>query len=97
MDQITQPSLLDLPLRAPVFHGSDLEPQDVPRLKKHLENFLNLVQDGKERTLGNIAQALGMSQCSASARWRDLKRMGYSYEKRRDDVITGLYHYRLVK
>ncbi len=87
--------MTDLPLFD--FKGPGLDEQDKVRLTKHLQNFIAYVSDGKEHTLNEIAEALGMSQCSASARFRDVKRMGGRYEKRRDEVRRGLWHYQLTQ
>lgn len=79
-----------------VFRGADLEAQDLPRLTRHLERFIAYVSDGAEHTLTQVASVLGMSACSASARYRDIKRLGYSYTKRRDEKVAGLWHYRVT-
>ncbi len=89
-----QPSLLDLPPREPKFFG-EMEPQDVPRIRKAHKRFMELVSDGAWRTLEDVAKTLGMSQTAASARWRDLKYINRRYEKKRDEKIAGLWHYRL--
>lgn len=76
------------------FHGP-LGPEDVPRLTKHLERFIEYVSDGKEHRLDVTARDLGMMQTSASARWRQIKDFGYDYEKRKE--APGLYMYKVVK
>lgn len=90
-----QPDLLAgvPPLR---FMG-DVAPEDVPRLTRHLLRFIAYVADREEHTLTEIATTLGMSACSASARYRDIKRLGYRYTKRRDEKIAGLWHYKVVE
>lgn len=96
MNQVTQPSLLDLPLRPPTFHG-ELEQSDIPRLTRHLRRFVEYVSDFNEHTLSEVASTLGMSACSASARYRDLKRLGGAYTKRRDENVPGLWHYLVTR
>ena len=74
-----------------------LDPDDIPRLTEHLRKFIAYVSDFQEHTLTEIASQLGMSACSASARWRDVKKLGGLYTKRKDAHTPGLWWYRLTK
>lgn len=82
----------------PKFGGVTIEPEDVPRLKKHLEKVLRIMSDGNWHTLSELANRVGCSQTSASARIRDLKKSwagSHTVEKRRDEKVAGLWWYRV--
>lgn len=105
MAELTQQNLLftdpsfvvsEIPRKARI-HGEGIDATEKIRLTQHLIRFINFVKDGRERTLGEVADALHMMQTSASARWRNIKDLGGAYEKRKDEKIKGLYWYRLTR
>lgn len=79
------------------FGGSTFDPQkDGARLSKQLKSVLALMSDGKWRTLAEIAQAVGCSEASASARLRDFRKTAFGgFKVDRWRVNGGLYRYRL--
>lgn len=80
----------------PKFHGADITPAETKRLTPHLQRFIAYVSDGAEHTLGEVAKKLGMMETAASARYRQIKSFGYTYERRKDDAVPGLWHYRVT-
>jgi len=82
------------------FDGAVYDPQfDDARLDKQLGRVWSVVQDGRWRTLREIAQETHDPEASISAQLRHLRkpRFGaYIIEKRnRGDRARGLYEYRL--
>jgi hypothetical protein len=85
---------LDLTSWAP--KGATAEAIDVPRLGKQLQAVFALMSDGAWHTLAEIAAVTGAPEASASARLRDMRRMGRSVaRRRRGDPKHGLFEYRL--
>lgn len=73
-----QPNLLNL---APRHDGPDLEPSDHVRLSATLKKVVDLMSDGRLRTLREIATVVGCSEAGASARLRDLRKKKFgSYQ-----------------
>lgn len=89
----TQPNMFE----TPKFFGDGIDEQETVRLTAHLICFIDFVKDGREYTLRQVSDALGMLDSSASARWRQVKALGGEYEKRKDEKIRGLKWYRLTK
>ena len=56
---------------------------DGARLGEQLRQVWELMKDGKERTLREIAGQAGAPEASASARLRDLRAMGFDVRRRR--------------
>ncbi len=98
----TQQNLFDYAERERVkFNGPDYDPeQDDIRLTGQIERIFNLMQDGRWRTLGEIADATGDPPASVSAQLRHLRkdRFGaHTVEKRhRGERSDGLWEYRLI-
>jgi biotin operon repressor len=80
------------------FDGETYEPEfDFDRLKGQLQRVFALMQDGKWRSLGHIAQATGGSEAAVSARLRDLRKDKFGgHEVERQRLDGGLYLYRLI-
>lgn len=93
----------DLPLFAQLktipFGGETFNQNlDGARLTGHLQKVYDFMSDGKFRTLRTIADHVGCTEASASARLRDLRKPWagkYQVERKRVKE-TGLYLYRLV-
>lgn len=65
------------------------------RLGRQLRAVLDLMSDGRERTLPEIGQHIQGAQTAISARLRDLRRLGYVVEARRLGH-GGTWVYRLL-
>jgi hypothetical protein len=81
------------------FDGAVYDPQfDDARLDKQLGRVWSVVQDGRWRTLREIAQQTHDPEASISAQLRHLRKPrfgGYIIKKRnRGDRVRGLYEYR---
>ena len=69
---------------------------DQERLGRQLDRVQALMADGQWRTLREIADAVGGSEASVSARLRDLRKARFgAHEVERLRVAGGLYRYRL--
>ena len=83
-------------------HGSDFDPDlDGARLLKQIDRILDLMKDGKWRTLREIANVTGDPEASISAQLRNArKEWGRRVmEKRRRPSVhrsLGLWEYRIV-
>jgi hypothetical protein len=79
------------------FDGDTYEPtEDESRLKTQLRRVFNLMADGQEHTLAEIAEATGGSEASVSARLRDFRKPRFGHwlvDRRR--IGGGLFAYRL--
>lgn len=95
---LEQFSLLDADGRARAFGGSTYNPErDFERLSGLLSKVYDLMSDGVERSLKQIANATGGTEASVSARLRDLRKEQYgSHVVERRHVENGFYLYRLV-
>ena len=93
-----QPSLLDWqPPQPPVFHflGSTFKSErDQKRLSKQLKTVHDVMQDGRKRTLRQLADDAGCPEASASARFRDLVRLSYPMMK--ENLGSGTWTYWMV-
>ena len=80
------------------FDGATFEPsRDAERLTSQLEHVLNLMRDGRWRSLRQIAQSVQGSEASVSARLRDLRKPrfgGFTVERKYEG--NGLYVYRVL-
>lgn len=92
----------DVPYHPPparAFDGHTYEPrQDYARLNGQLHRVAALMNDGRFRTLAEIACAAGGTEASVSARLRDLRKPKYgAHDVKRERISGGLYRYRLVR
>jgi DUF971 family protein len=72
--------------------------RDGIRLHKQHKRVLEVMEDGKEHTLAELALRTRDPEASVSARLRDLRKARFgSYDIQRRYVERGLYAYRLVK
>lgn len=80
------------------FDGSTYSHErDGQRLMTQLERVLAFMQDGSWHTLREIAEKVGGSEASVSARCRDLRKPkwgGHTVERRH--IKNGLFEYRLA-
>ena len=92
-----QPELFDWVPPA-VFHDRDGETFDAKRDGKRLNAQAAAVyaymRHGEWRTLADIAANTGHPEASVSARLRDLRKVGYTVERRY--IANGLWHYRVL-
>ncbi len=81
----------------PQFDGETYnEKEDQERLKGQIKRVYNLMNDGRWRTLGDIANHTKDPQQSISARLRDLRKDKFgAHNVERQSVGNGLYLYRL--
>jgi hypothetical protein len=87
-----QPSIFDV---RPAHDGPDLTPDDQVRLAGHLLKVLDLMADGRERTLAQVAAAVGCSEAAAGSRLRDLRKQkfgAFTVPKRR---VGNLWLYKV--
>jgi len=81
------------------FDGSDYIPErDNPRLKGQLKRVWDVMKDGKQRTLKEIASITGDPEASVSAQLRHLRKPrfgGHVVEK--GYVVDGIFIYWLVE
>jgi len=79
------------------FDGITIDPErDVARLGTALEQVRESMADGRWWTLAQLSRRCGTSECSASARIRDLRKLrngGRTVESKR--IAAGLWAYRL--
>lgn len=82
------------------FHGETFEPVlDQERLSRQWERIYHVMCDHSWRTLSELCKETGDPEASASARLRDLRKMGYTVERRRRpgfDERRGIFEYRLL-
>lgn len=70
---------------------------DRARLNRQQMAVFDVMRDGCWRSLRELSDASGAPEASASARLRDLRRMGWTVERRRvGNLSSGLFRYRLV-
>lgn len=87
----------------PADHDGGTYRPDADRLRLNAQGqrVLDLMSDGRWRTLAEIADATGDPQPSVSARLRDLRKPkfgGFTIERRqRDPDLPGLHEYRLAR
>lgn len=76
--------------------GTTIVPErDNKRLSRQMEKVYRAMSDGEWWTLGRLSFDTGAPEASASARIRDLRRLGYTIERR--FVERGLWAYRMIK
>lgn len=81
---------------APPVLGETFEPaKDAARLGDQFGRVRSLMEDGRWRTLQEIAASTGDPEASVSARLRDLRRAGYRVDRRRRS--PGTHEYRAEK
>lgn len=68
---------------------------DYDRLNRQCRAVYDVVKDGAWRTLAHIAEAAGAPEASASARLRDLRKLGLTVDRDRDTETPGLFWYRV--
>lgn len=80
------------------FDGETFEhDRDSVRLSRQLYSVLDLMRDGKWRTLREIATKTNNPESSISARLRDLRKPRFgAHTVEREYVNQGLYRYRLI-
>lgn len=83
------------------FHGDTFEPAlDLLRLTTQLERVKALMGDQRWRSLAQIAQLVGGTEASVSARLRDLRKTAFgSFQverKRQGDPTRGFFVYRVL-
>lgn len=80
------------------FDGCTYEhPRDAVRLGVQMYAVFELMKDGKERTLKEIADGTGSPESSVSARLRDLRKERFGgHTVERHYIARGLFSYRLL-
>jgi len=83
------------------FSGATYDPElDLERLNAQQARIFMVVQDGRWRTLREIANLTDDPEASVSARLRDFRKEKYGKhqveKRRRGDPKSGLFEYRLV-
>lgn len=68
-------------------------PSERKRLGAQLQRVLAFMADGGEHTLREIADACQCLETSASARIRDMRKLGYTIGKREHTQKRGLWYY----
>lgn len=93
MADLDQPDLLSWqPPRPGNFLGSTFDAsRDEERLSKQLGAVHAVLKGGQRFTLRQLADAAGCPEASASARFRDLKRLGFPMQK--ENLGGGLWSY----
>lgn len=85
--------LLDWTPPKPLGHTFKAD-RDGPRLAEQAVKVQRFMADGAWHTLKEIAAATGAPEASSSARLRDLRRAGFTVERRH--VQNGLHEYRVA-
>lgn len=71
--------------------------RDSSRLGDQMQAVFELMKDGKERTLKEIADGTGSPESSVSARLRDLRKERFGgHTVERTYIARGLFSYRLL-
>ena len=80
------------------FDGSDyVESRDFARLGGQLLDIVDLMSDGKFRTLEQISRAIGAPEASVSAQLRNLRKARFgSWIVEKSHMGYGLYVYKLI-
>lgn len=81
------------------FDGHTYEPDlDQSRLVTQLRRVFNVMCDGQEHTLAELAEATGGSEAAVSARLRDFRKERFgSWIVHRRRIGGGLFAYRLAR
>lgn len=85
--------------KKPVITGADFdESKDGERLRTQMGRVFALMRDGQWRTLATISNVTGAPESSASAQLRNLRKLGFTVERRRAsrNADSGLFEYRLI-
>lgn len=92
-------SLETIDYKRPPIDGSTFnQAKDGKRLGRQFLAVKGLMSDGKWRTLRAIADQVGASEASVSARLRDLRKEkfgGFVVDRRRHETREGVFEYRL--
>lgn len=80
------------PHRPPSIKGPSVTAADERRLLGHLARVKAAMDDGAWHTLRELAERVKCSEPSASARLRDLRRIGFVVERRRTQT-PGVWEY----
>src|SRR5215813_5548728 len=85
----------------PLFDGATYEPEhDQERLAGQLARVLNLMRDGRWRSLREIAEAVHGSEAGVSARLRDLRKKDFGQHtvnrRARGKRDKGHFEYQLI-
>lgn len=76
------------------FLGSTFDDvRDRSRLSRQLKAVHDVMSDGKTRSLRQLSDAAGCPEASASARYRDLVRLGFPMRK--ENAGGGLWLYKM--
>lgn len=67
---------------------------DGKRLNKQAADVFSYMSHGQWRTLADITEATGHPEASVSARLRDLRKVGYTVERKY--IACGQWQYRVV-
>jgi hypothetical protein len=80
------------------FDGGTYDPaRDKERLSKQLYAVLDVMKDGRWRTLPQLAEATDSPEASVSARLRDLRKPKFgAHTVERQYVSQGVFQYRLL-
>lgn len=93
-----QQSLFDAPVAtAPPIYGVDVTPSDVVRLQSQYERVKAVMLDRAWHTLAEIADTVQGSQTSVSARLRDMRKAGFTVDRKRDEHNAGLWWYKVTE
>ncbi len=86
------------PETTPSLDGATFDPAvDGPRLGRQLATAFAVMSDGHWRTLRQIAEAVGCSETSASARLRDFRKPRFGgHQVDRHRAAGGVWLYRLI-
>ena len=81
-----------------IFNGSDyIQERDGKRLTKQFHKVLNLMQDGKYRTLPEISDLIHEPPASISAQLRHFRKKSFgSHIVNKKYLGNGLYSYQLI-
>lgn len=71
------------------------EARDRQRLSRQMQSVHDAMLDGKHRTLDQLSKDAGCPPASASARFRDLKRLGFDVQK--ENLGSGTWTYWMEK
>lgn len=76
------------------FGGATYDARDKARLSTQLRKVLELMQDGRRRSLAEIKQFVGGSEAGVSARLRDLRKRQYGgHDVRHQRRYDGVWFY----
>jgi biotin operon repressor len=81
---------------APHFDGSDVKPEDTPRLQKQLDVILLLMMDEEYRSLQEITDITGYPHSSVSAQLRNLRKEKHGgYVVNKTNKGDGYFEYQV--